>query len=344
MTIALHPKAQLAFDAANLAFSKEIAKPGSKIKLTSSKRAVAKQFDLYVGFLRYKFFDAGVPFAPANRPGTSNHEYGLAIDIVIGQPNEAEARKALIQNGWVLHSNPKDPWHYDCSGIPEWTTIQAKIRKVRDTSSKDFVEKIQKYLESEKTVGEKWTGRAELLSRLESTASKLTEVRKSRNKVVTELESLKDSVVSAQDRLNRERERCKRYKERDVDGYKYTQCPDGNPLSDCTSDGHARFRQVYFKEKRRREERLKRWSIKIDRSNKQIERSKNQQTKLDRELAALTQDEKKYDEEQKKIQKEYDKKAETVSAELLVINDFETNKSKWIADLQTIVDKVISSS
>jgi D-alanyl-D-alanine carboxypeptidase len=71
------------------------------IFINSAYRTVAQQY-----FLRQLFLSRRG--SSANKPGTSSHEDGLALDI----RNHDEWKDALINNGWVRPFLPKEPWHF----------------------------------------------------------------------------------------------------------------------------------------------------------------------------------------------------------------------------------------
>lgn len=340
--MSLHPKAQLAFDAANATFATVTNKPDAKIQLTSSVRTVSKQFELYIGYLRFKYFGASKPFAPANRPGTSNHEYGLAVDIKLGQSNEEEARQALTANGWVLHKNPNDPWHYDCSGIKEWGEIQAQIKKVRDTASQDFVVLFDPYLKSEQELNEGWPDRQAMLSALNAAQRTYSELVQREKTMKGQEIKLERNIVQAQDKLAKETERCRKFKVERVEGYEYTLCPNRNPLPQCTGDEHLPFRNRYLKERKRREDRLRLWEQKIQRGKQVLERDKQQLEDLRKSLAqlAVKLPPAKADFDSKK--RAYNAKLETFKGDVEKVEDFESKQNDRIAGLQKVVDATIA--
>ncbi len=71
------------------------------IFINSAYRTVAQQHFLS------ELFQAGRGNG-ANKPGTSSHEDGLALDI----DNHEEWKDALITNGWIRPYLPKEPWHF----------------------------------------------------------------------------------------------------------------------------------------------------------------------------------------------------------------------------------------
>lgn len=103
---------------------------GIGVIVTSTKRTRAEQRRL-----RERYEDAlasgtfgqpdGVQY-PANRPGDSAHQYGLAFDSVTVRPEQAQAwikiRKLF---GWDVPDN--DPVH---AGLPRWREALALVRRL----------------------------------------------------------------------------------------------------------------------------------------------------------------------------------------------------------------------
>jgi hypothetical protein len=71
------------------------------IFINSAYRTVAQQYFLHQLFLAGRGNGA-------NKPGTSSHEDGLALDV----DNHEEWKDALINNGWIRPFLPKEPWHF----------------------------------------------------------------------------------------------------------------------------------------------------------------------------------------------------------------------------------------
>lgn len=82
-----------------------------RLVVTSAKRSSAKQAELYAKWLR------GESPIPANRPGTSLHEYGLAFDMArIGKDPLTDPLLAWLGLVWGLvggrHGGIRDPVHF----------------------------------------------------------------------------------------------------------------------------------------------------------------------------------------------------------------------------------------
>ena len=82
-----------------------------KLVVTSARRSAAKQARLYA---KYK---SGKSLIPANRPGTSLHEYGLAFDLArLGEDPLADPLLLWLGDLWERvggrYGGSRDPVHF----------------------------------------------------------------------------------------------------------------------------------------------------------------------------------------------------------------------------------------
>ena len=82
-----------------------------RLVVTSARRSRGKQAELYQ---RYK---SGKSLIPANRPGTSLHEYGLAFDLArLGKDPLTDPLLAWLGAGWESWGGrwggSRDPVHF----------------------------------------------------------------------------------------------------------------------------------------------------------------------------------------------------------------------------------------
>lgn len=122
----LHPKAQELFRKADKAYYE--ATSGRHLTIESGIRTVYRQAELYIC---WRLGEAGCN--PANIPGASIHNYGLAIDIQ--RSGEAQVVTALDNNGWDRTVMPREPWHWECVGTAEHTAALAKQREMKAAGS-----------------------------------------------------------------------------------------------------------------------------------------------------------------------------------------------------------------
>lgn len=97
------------------------ASQGFEVRITSGYRTRATQAKLYRDFI------SGVSHYPANPPGKSKHEKGLALDILSTNTN---ALVGLLTSVGLKWAGPQDPIHFEIAvGGPRTAdrpTIQAK--------------------------------------------------------------------------------------------------------------------------------------------------------------------------------------------------------------------------
>lgn len=82
-----------------------------KLVVTSARRSPRKQYELYQKYL------SGQSRIPANRPGTSLHEHGVAFDLArIGVDPLADPLLAWLGRVWESwggrHGGERDPVHF----------------------------------------------------------------------------------------------------------------------------------------------------------------------------------------------------------------------------------------
>lgn len=82
-----------------------------RLVVTSARRSPKKQYELY------RKWKAGKSLIPANRPGTSLHEYGLAFDMArLGIDPLADPLLDYLGRVWTSmggrHGGIRDPVHF----------------------------------------------------------------------------------------------------------------------------------------------------------------------------------------------------------------------------------------
>ena len=90
---------------------RDAAQQGVIVAINSGFRSFPEQKALFDGF------QAGLPgFNPANRPGNSNHQNGVAFDISVGAGEGNPTYEWLKKNGparGFLRTVNKEPWHWE---------------------------------------------------------------------------------------------------------------------------------------------------------------------------------------------------------------------------------------
>ncbi|MCA9796639.1 MAG: D-alanyl-D-alanine carboxypeptidase family protein, partial [Candidatus Eremiobacteraeota bacterium] len=122
----LHPVARQMFEQADVAYSQ--ATGGEHLHINSGLRDVYRQAELYECWRRG---ENGCN--PANIPGASIHNYGLAIDI--GHSWEPEVVQAMQGVGFEQTVMPREPWHFEPVGRPEHEQALARQREMKAPGS-----------------------------------------------------------------------------------------------------------------------------------------------------------------------------------------------------------------
>ena len=101
---------------------------GFSARVTSGYRSTKKQAWLYDRWLR------GLQSYPVAPPGTSDHEKGLAIDVVSNNPGKLVS---LLTSAGLTWAGPSDPVHFSLIASPKATQseIQAKSGRLMKGSS-----------------------------------------------------------------------------------------------------------------------------------------------------------------------------------------------------------------
>jgi hypothetical protein len=227
----LHPDAEAAYDKANTAYIAVAAHFYKFIEINSGVRSTATQYKLYRRFVEYKFF-GGVHSSPANQPGSSNHEYGLAIDIIYRE-DESLLTASLESNGWKKHKNPLEPWHFDASKIDNFSEIQNKISEVKKLHSIKIVDSLFDRLNAEKTIENEIPAYEANSKYLEKRSKDLGQFKIHLTTKHTTSLNLKKTLEKNVDNF---REKIKELTvlKKSLTNFRYNYCPNGNKYSLCT--------------------------------------------------------------------------------------------------------------
>ena len=241
----LHRDAEQLYLRANEAYQRNASRVYQRICIHSGRRPVMEQVALYRKHLLHKEF-GGPSVPPANNPGYSPHEYGLAIDI-IRSGDEALLKAALEGAGWEQHSNPSERHHYSAKGIESWREIERKRGEI-----------LQKYFDMKELIADHIRadiGHTELVEKLRDEQLHLARVRTRLRAAAKEVERQQRKVNELKDHLDVLEIEARIIQdellaaERELRSFKYTTCPDKNPLEDCISDKHKPQRDEYFRKR-----------------------------------------------------------------------------------------------
>jgi len=96
---------------------------GFDARVTSAYRSTSKQAWLYNRWL------AGLQEYPVAPPGTSDHERGLALDVVSTNPNKLVS---LLTSAGLSWAGPDDPVHFSLKGLQSQATKKSATQAYRE--------------------------------------------------------------------------------------------------------------------------------------------------------------------------------------------------------------------
>jgi uncharacterized small protein (DUF1192 family) len=225
----LAPGARLIYDNANEAYRQKEVREFNFISIRSGYRGIAEQADLYEAAIRVKY--EGGSANPADPPGMSTHNHGVAIDAVRG--SDKQITEELKAAGWSLtHSN--EPWHFDATSIAAWGAVQKKIASVAPKAKELRPQLIEKY-ENRKKIRDKFP-------RLEADKKRLTDEQQRLDAEKRRLEARAADLTSRQAALEAKRSAIEAETSRlaelqsEIARMRFDQCPNGQSFEACSHE------------------------------------------------------------------------------------------------------------
>lgn len=229
----------------------------SFIKLTSGRRTVQKQVDLYKSYIEY--LECGGRQVPrANHPGRSLHNFGMAIDVERGT-DEQRLLTALTNNGWIA-AIEDEGWHFEAQAAPSFTKvkdyIQREISPVSTQIADAIVNAVLFSCHLKKTDDEFGLLETRYKEADKEIRRSLADIRKRRIDLNAEAKRLNDEATA----IGHERTAIAALR-RKLNGMVYDRCPNGESYSNCT---HENYKQEWNQDRqelanaiRNREDNLK---------------------------------------------------------------------------------------
>lgn len=84
----------------------DMKQKGIDVTTTSTRRTFSEQLALF------KRFQEGLSRFPANRPGTSTHEKGIAVDLVPVNPGQLPQVVSIMADHGFAWAGPRDRIHF----------------------------------------------------------------------------------------------------------------------------------------------------------------------------------------------------------------------------------------
>lgn len=333
----LHPDALKLYRSANKSYISGKNKQPF-IPLNSATRSCESQARLFRAYVHYEYYDG--PFAPnANRPGQSNHEYGLAIDVNL-KVDKRRITNALRDADWT-DDKASEPWHFEAQDVAAYSAAKKVRSELKEPSLKvalslgSWFEHRKESLEI-KAAYEKEKKRLEpKRKRLKTIRDRLREDNQSlrQRKIALDREaSAINDLKSANSVLRRRIDRM-RYK---VSSTKT--CPNGREFEDC---GHEDLKAAYRREKRSLERKWERANDEITSRyrdwSSETREYRIDRTKYQREYRDFLRDKRQFDKdarELKRLQSNFRKK-------LSEMKKIEATEKKLLASIQGRINKFL---
>jgi hypothetical protein len=248
----LHSEAYKLYQSANIRYRTESKSPKAYIKLNSSRRTCSKQANLYIKYIHHKYY-GGKYSPPANQPGQSTHEYGLAIDVDLGK-DKSQILAALRYAGWE-NTVSGEPWHYEAVNTSAWGRLSS-IKNTNKRQSKEISVNIAEWFELRKKVESLFREYKSEYSKHDPERKRLKEEYIRLNKTKNDLNKHRSDIVRKDKRLQSIKRKIHAL-EREIDGLVYTWCPNKQPYSKCDHEGKKRKWRDYVANKRNKLQQLR---------------------------------------------------------------------------------------
>lgn len=274
----LHKEAAELYRKANASYRTNQTRYFEKICINSGKRSVSQQVELYRAH-RLKV-DHGIGNGkPADNPGHSVHEYGIAIDI-IRSSDEQLLKSALQSNGWQQHTNPEEAHHYTATGVPSWAAITAKRNSVLAAHIglkeviRDHINVDLEIEDLEKQILAKKTDLAVTRNTQRNITRNITRLQQRASDESTKLDQLRSGRDAAVQRRNAAQQ--------DLAGFRYTKCPNGKSYDECD---HEDLKAAYRAERKQKQDAVSQIQREIDLITRQIDSTDRKIAQIQSELA-----------------------------------------------------------
>jgi hypothetical protein len=226
----LHAEAKALYGTANAAYRKMDGRKRDYIAITSGLRSTARQAELYIAYIAHLY--GGPTASRANKPGASNHEYGLAIDVTRSL-DEKRFQTALTEAGWT-NDLADEGWHFDAVAIPAWSSFQKRIAQVLKDHSEPFAKDVADQFEFEKLIKEHTPKFNEAVARLARLQSEIAAAEQVLARDQSRLAAEQQQLRVEQSNL-RSREAALEEKRASYQRLRF-QCPNGRSFEQCDHD------------------------------------------------------------------------------------------------------------
>lgn len=228
----LEKTARVAFQLAVHQYEQHSDKKLKTILIDSGYRTSEEQLRLYRPFLGWVL--DGKPndrkVNAANIPGTSLHEFGLAVDV-ISKLDRQLVSKIMNDNGWK-DNKPKEPWHFEFVSISETDRIKKARKVIRNQYSNKLVKDLEDSHEAKKNLKELEEKYSNTLLRGNALRASLV-LRRKRLVLVEEKIAASEVEIKGVGSLIDLQGQILASLKRRLDNMIYDRCPNGASFEDC---------------------------------------------------------------------------------------------------------------
>lgn len=328
----LAPQALSAYRAANERYKQTAGAKYDFILLSEARRSASYQSEFYERYL-WRLNHGGPPAPAANRPGTSKHEYGYAIDVRLGG-DVNRIKSALNAEGWI-DDKQNEPWHFEARNTPSFPQVQSYIEteKVQSAANK-FAEKLDNILSKKRRYLQAKPDFDRRRDQLNKTKDALSREKASLSRRRHDLAKTAGHLRNERSEINAEQRAVAALGSK-IARMKYDRCPNQNPFDDCD---HEDLKAAWLREKRQLEYEYKQRKDLLDRRKTSFEEA---YVAYQKDLAALELDigfyEKKVTDFER-ASEEFDRDYVEIVKIIDDLDAWESEKVNLIGEIQSVIE------
>lgn len=243
-TVALHPEALSYLRQANDKYKEMSGAQFQEIPLNSAVRTAKKQAYLHVAWTWNEFFGGKVPkIYPADLPGNSVHQFGVAIDVDLKE-DSSRIKRALKTAKWK-DTKSHEPHHFEATSISDFKSYVKGKQDLVEEDRTAYSDSITEFFETRKIVERDWPKFLEEKRKAEPLLRQIDILEARIPRLQHRVRTARDRVRQLETALSRARQR-QAAAERQYNSFRYTYCPNGASYNDCD---HPDLKRRFLREK-----------------------------------------------------------------------------------------------